>query len=58
MKRKADRIDKMNKIRVSSGFPEILTLAEPVSHSSLSIRNDHSLAQKFDSSTLAIEIWN
>jgi len=28
MKRKADRIDKMNKTRVSScGFPEILTLA-------------------------------
>ncbi len=39
MKRKADRIDKMNKIRVSScGFPEILTLVETVSHLSLSIR--------------------
>jgi hypothetical protein len=48
MRKKADRIDKMDKIRVSRrGLPEVLTLAKTVSHKPFDSLDDHSVADEF-----------
>jgi hypothetical protein len=48
MKKKADRIDKMDKIRVSrGGLTEVLTLAKTVSHKPFDSLDDHSMGEEF-----------